>query len=601
VSDFQAVLEATKKFIENKNFDEGFQTTMMEAGAAAKNMGTTAKELRTDQTKQIASDHGKKIKEHGMNLTWSVWDVLKLMVKSGEFRSHVVTLLGVLQELLTIEKTPFQAQQTTPSVTAPPPSPPALLTTQLSKDASPPPPPPVVTTGQSIAADTSTSSQGSCGRFTSKLSEEKRQQLVTSLLAVLKQFNERPQFKQGLEEISQMFRQLNKQKDDPELGAPSSKLRQSWKENPHADAAFEKSKQLVERFSKRSAEPLIQKNSALFQYIRTHEMAHQWLKDLSAVLRDGVSHPHELDEKEFRGRIEKLVDDADVLSADQELRKKYSDLTTELKTVFDAIRDDIDLLRLQCATAQFLDNFLVTDAQGKKHFSPDFVQQLRQFMVPLLMAQIERIPIPPIEGSDEELDYSLDNMVLYGKEVLPDSIEIKQRSTVSLKPRDLTTKSNSRADIWIPGIKLTISDFHFKFHRKTFPKISDEGNATVKVEGDTGASMRLRVGLSVVNGAPCMTLNKVNFDIDKLKIQILDAKHDIILKMFTSVYQSRIKKMIEQKTEETIREIFVRLETGMNDLFTRYPPSRLKAMISSKVDSSTEIPIQPIQAHALQS
>jgi hypothetical protein len=396
-----------------------------------------------------------------------------------------------------------------------------------------------------------------------------------------------------------VFHQLNEQKDDPELGAPATTLKQSVKQNPHADAAFEKSKQLVERFSKRPIDPLLEKNRALFQYIRKHEMARQWLNELSSVLRDALSRPHELDENEFRGRVEKLVDDADVLSRDQELRLKYSALTAELKLIFNAIRDDEDLKRLQSATAQFVDNFLVIDAQGKKHFSPDFVQQLRQFMVPLLMSQIEKIPIPPIEGSNEDMDYYLDDMVLYGKEVLPDTIEIQTRSNVRLKMKDLTTKGSSCAEIWIPGIKLSISDFHFKFQRKSFPKISDEGKATVKVEGDTGASMRLRVDLSMVNGAPHMTLKKVDFDIDKLKIQILDAKHDILLKMFASAYQGSIKKMIEHKTEEKISEIFQRLEAGMNDLFAKYPPSKLKEMISSKAEPRTEN-LQP-QAHALQS
>jgi len=296
--------------------------------------------------------------------------------------------------------------------------------------------------------------------------------------------------------------------------------------------------------------------------------------------------PQELDEAQFVDRTKKVVRDASALTKEQDFRDKYSDVSLELRAILRSIKEDEDVKNLQVQTQKFLENFTTTDEQGNKHWDSDFLSQLRTFIVPLLIAQLDRIPIPPVDGSNEDMDYHFEGMVLDGKQVIPDQVDIHTSSDMSLKTNALSAShARSQAFLQINNIKPQVSDVHFKFHRKTFPKISDEGVCNVRVEGDSGISIRIALELlrQGTENLYQFNLTQVNADIDSLKIEIVEAKHDFLLKLFSSVYQQRVKALLERKIEEKIQQLFLRIQEGLNNMLTKYPPSKLKGMVTDKV------------------
>jgi hypothetical protein len=359
--------------------------------------------------------------------------------------------------------------------------------------------------------------------------------------------------------------------------------------NPHVDASYTESKKLIEKFSGRPIDPFVANTKTFFTFVRKDERSRAWFDDFVQLLRDSAKNPHNVDEAEFTARIEKLIADASNLTKEKEFRDKYADVTVELKALANGIKEDEDVKNLQIQTQKFLDNFTYQDESGKKRFNTDLVSQLRTFIVPLLISQLDSIPLPPVQGSNEEMDYYFDNMILDGKQIIPDQVDIHTQSDVSMKIHNLSAShSKSSAFITINNIKPQVSNVHFRFARKTFPKLSDEGVANVLVQGNDGIT--IHIGLDLMKqGAENMfqfRLGEVRVDIDQLNIQIVSAKHDFLLKLFSSVYQTRVKHLLEQKISEKIQEIFGRIQDGMNNIMAHYgSPSKLKEVITNKVGS----------------
>jgi len=536
---------------ENKNYDEALQDVVMETSQAVKETGPEIKEKGKFAAQ---GPQGEKLKDQSKQLTEVVWMVLKEMARSGEFRAHLSTLLGIVQEMLSV--TQDQLQQGTPQQSAP--------------------------QGTTISPLQSTS--GGTQTQSWKLSEEKKHQLSFNFLSVLRKFNERPEFRAGLENLAQIFQDLGNRS-----GLQQKDSEQLWNENvasdPHACEAFEKSKTLIERFTGSSIETFLAKNRELFSYTRKHPQIQNWWNSFVQLLRDSFQKPDQLNEFEFTRKIEALIDEANQISQQPEFKSRYLSVMSELRFILNSIKDDPDVCNLQEKTRNFLDNFTYIDEQGKKRFNSDLLLQMRQFIVPLLFAQLENIPIPPIEGSNEDYDYYFDNMVLHGQEIFPDMIEMHSRSDAAINLKNLAAEeARNRAEISVSNIKFNISDIHFKFNRKTFPKLSDEGLASVHVEGDTGVSLKILLDFYMQENTPHVKLSKVKFDIEKLKIDIQQATHQFLLKIFASIYQTRTKKMIEDATEKKIHEIFQKLEEGINNLFSRYPPSKWKEMAEQKTN-----------------
>jgi len=83
-------------------------------------------------------------------------------------------------------------------------------------------------------------------------------------------------------------------------------------------------------------------------------------------------------------------------------------------------------------------------------------------------------------------------------------------------------------------------------------------------------------------------LTTINLDIDKLKIDIQEAKHEVLLKLFAAIYQTRTKMMIKQTTEQKIQEGFESIESGLNDLFARSSPSKLREMFGRTTQTAQQ-------------
>jgi hypothetical protein len=569
MTDFQGVLQATEQLNKNKNQDETLQKIMLETGEAGREVNQTGQQVMNDPRLQ---QKGQQMKEQSKQLADVVWAVIKTMVQSGEFRSQINTLIGVFQEMFLgpVQQDQWQQQQT--------------LGTGY----------PGVTQYEQQPFQT----EGFQQQQWQGLSDQKKRELAHQFLNVLRKLNQNESFRCGFQQLIQLFEDLSNE-ETYSTQAPQQ-LIQTVQQSEHANTAFDESKKLIERFSERPLDPFLEKNRALFAWVRNNQQAREWLDRFTQFLREVFQNPHCVDEYEFTRRSEELVNDANALARDPQFKAKYSHVWSELSFIVQSIREDPDLSHLQEQTKIFLDNFTTTDANGQRQFNTDLMKELQTFIVPLMLSQLDNIPLPPVEGSNAEYDYYFDNMVLTGQEIIPDMVKIHTQSDTQLNVRNLSAdQAESKIYLEVASIQLKISDIHFKFTRKTFPKISDEGTANMRVEGNQGFSLKLELKVEMNDqGAPQFTLKQVDADIEKLKIEIVNAKHEFLLKLFALIYQTKWKKMVEDNIELKIKEVFGRIEEGFNNIFARFPPSRLKDVVSQKATEALNSKNQSAQAQA---
>jgi hypothetical protein len=414
------------------------------------------------------------------------------------------------------------------------------------------------------------------------LPEETKHELSFKLLSMLRRLSSNADFKTGIQSLFDIFDDL---KD--EFSRAKDEMKDKAEDNSNLNKLYDDAKQLVEKFSGRSVDYLVDQVQDLISSLRSNTKLREWLRDFRSLIQESLEKPELLDEYSYTKRIEDLVDSGRDLLQDERWRDQFDGILREARTLGENIKQDEDVQNVQEKAQAFLENFTFVDAKGERHFNTDLVSQMRQFVVPLFIAQLDQIPIPTIEGSNEDYDYRIENLSFSGHDIVPEMVEIHARSDLEFNvPKMEAEKARTRALLKVAEIKPKMCGINFWFKRKTFPKMEDQGTANVLVEG-SGVTLRVVLDLNNSSATPSFKVARVYVDIDKLKIDITQAKHDVILNMATGLFSARIKHMVEKTIEKKINTIFRKIETGFNDLMTRYPPAQLKNIVEEKLSQAT--------------
>jgi hypothetical protein len=572
LTDFQGFLQATEQLLENKNSDETIQSLVQDTKAAAKDLKEEGrKELKDTQGK--VDSKGQEIKAKGRQVGQGALSMIKLMLRSGEFRMFANDLVDIMQDLFiangpaidkAIDDKMSGKQTSSKKIESGIESEPLLKPSELDSN-------------WEFTSNLSPSYQAT-------LPEETKHELSFKLLHLLRRLNASDDFKTGIRALFDIFDDL---KDEFERVKDEAK--DKAEDNSNLNKAYDDAKQLVEKFSGRSADYLVDQVQDLVDSLRSNTKLRTWLRDFRSLIQDSLEKPEMLDEYSFTKRTEDLIDSGRDLLNDERIRERFDGVLREARAIGDNIKQDEDIQNVQEKAQAFLENFTYVDAKGQRHFNTDLVSQMRQFVVPLFIAQLDQIPIPTIEGSNEDYDYRIENLSFSGHDIVPEMVEIHARSDLEFNvPKMEADKARTRALLKVAEIKPKMCGINFWFRRKTFPKMEDQGTANVLLEGN-GVTLRVVLDLNNSSATPSFKVARVYVDIDKLKIDITQAKHDVLLNMFTGLFSARIKHMVEKTIERKINTIFRKIETGFNDLMARYPPAQLKNIVEEKLSQATGI------------
>jgi hypothetical protein len=322
--------------------------------------------------------------------------------------------------------------------------------------------------------------------------------------------------------------------------------------------------------------------------VQNDQKMQQWINKVKQLFNDAVLNPHILDEYQLVQRCESLIDEGRMLLDNNKWREQYQNILNEFRQIFEGIKQDSDVQKLNESAQRVIENFTWVDAKtGQRYFNTNLIGEFRQYLVPLLHKYLEHIPLPPLEGTTDDYDYKFDNLNFSGTDILPDHVNIEFKSQLAVDvPKLETEKFASEACVKITDIRTKLEGVHFWFKRKVIPKMEDHGVADADLSGD-GAKITIFLKLNAASNQGFLHVTKCDIDIDKLKINVREAKHQMLLNMITTVFQGAIKRQIETKLEESIKSLFTNIETGLNNLAKKYPPSKLVEYAKEKTGFQT--------------
>lgn len=323
-----------------------------------------------------------------------------------------------------------------------------------------------------------------------------------------------------------------------------------------------------------STEPLVEQIRTLKSYIKNDQRLSRWWTDALEYLRRVMKDPSLLENDSEVEKGKGIVKQGVNLVQEYKDHHQTQKLMDLVQSFLSAIKNDPTNARLGAALKD-LGSVVIKEENGQKTVDVDAIAQMRELLMPIVLDQLNRIPLPTIQGSDEKMDYKFDNIVFSGRDIVPDHMRIKYDNDMDFNVKDLRVqKADQTMRITISNINVYLTDVKFWFKRHHFPKIEDEGTADVSVGGD-GAEIIIRAKMSA--NAPYFTTSKVECNIEKLKIKIVEsAKHETLLKMATTLWAGTVRRKVEDAVEEKLMQAMKNVEVQINKLI-----EKLKGAVSS--------------------
>lgn len=617
LGDTQQFIEATQQLLEHKNADEKLQKFATASAQAAKDTAEAAK----DEVKRTANDPNNRSKANQVGRDarkagQAAFNVLQSTARNGEFRKFILDFVSLVHDLLlksSSKRSSSKGQQQQQQLGSTSAQPAGLIPvshpnyTTLSFTLAQPtfnePSGTFPQTATSFETTTTTysvvpttSAQPSVSHddnndeidwgdvkegseWIKDIPEETKHELSYRVVSFLRRINANPQYSQG---INNLFDALDDLREEAKRAAEN--VKDDSQSNQHIHEAYEAAKKIVAEFH--DPEILLKELRSFSKDLQNDHKMNKLLDDTKALFQDSINNPQVLDEYKLIRRVEKLVDEARDSLQDNKWREHYQRVLHESQALFNAIKNDRDVVNLTDKAQQLLTNFTFVDQNGIRHFNSDLLGQMRQYIVPLFLKQLENIPIPPIEGSTDDYDFKVENITFSGREIIPEHVEIHVRSDMDFNvPKLQTDKASTRALLKISHVKTHMDNVKFWFKRKSIPRLEDHGIADIALSGE-GATLMVLLRLSTGWEHPNFSVLKVSVDIDKIQIDIKQAQHQVLLNMITTFFQGKLKRDVENTIENRITDIFHDLESGFNELMIKYPPSRLGEMVKEQVMGS---------------
>lgn len=198
---------------------------------------------------------------------------------------------------------------------------------------------------------------------------------------------------------------------------------------------------------------------------------------------------------------------------------------------------------------------LLFDENGKWAFKSHLWADIRDKIVPPVMERIGAIPIPRIEYTDPMIDIVIENLVLQGKNLLPNYVTFEAYNYFKYSPYNLI-KNNHKHDVKLElgQIQCDLRDVAFYVKKKIgFPRLQDAGLADIFL-GGKGVSAKVHLEVDSNSSSDrIFSVKSVKASVGTLKFNIRESRHNLLYKTARPLATSLIKKQIVKAIQDGIK------------------------------------------------
>jgi hypothetical protein len=312
-----------------------------------------------------------------------------------------------------------------------------------------------------------------------------------------------------------------------------------------------------------------------------------FLDDVREYFANVIEKPELVESDHFYDKGNELLERGRTIMEKYRNDDMFIGIFEKARMLSEEIKNDDALNLLKNRSTEFFGNFVYSDAANNSRLDLEMIDKLRANLVPFLATLIKEIPLRRVEIKDKDYEWLIfdDLRLCMDEKLLPEQIKLHFENYTDLSVRsDDPSTSTTRVSFSVANLKPKFENFYFSMKKISTPAIQDEGRMSARVRGN-GLSIRGRFILSrdPKTGA-ILSDHKINVHIDRLQIDILQAKHDVLLTLGTMFFGNYIK----QKTEEVVRESLTTTILGYGDV--------LNAQVFSKLPTVEGLAQQGIEA-----
>jgi hypothetical protein len=294
-----------------------------------------------------------------------------------------------------------------------------------------------------------------------------------------------------------------------------------------------------------------------------------WFKHLDAYIRKVLQQQGYILEDASNEEWNRIYDQGHDL-----LRGRYRGHTDRIADEFKYIGEQFDADPQNKAFADSMNrlfNDLGTDENGKTTFKPHLLKDITDVILPGFFESVQYIPIPRIEYSDPMIDAVVENLVIEGDNLAPNSLEFGSDNYWRWGRKSIASKNKNKVMLSVSGVQMDLRDVSYYIKRKQgFPSITDKGVMDIFM-GGSGFSFKVEMETADrarENNAQThfFKVNKIETDIQNLQIKLKKSNHKLLFNMFKPLLLKVMRPVIQRVLEKQIKDSVNQLDGMLYDV-----------------------------------
>jgi hypothetical protein len=280
----------------------------------------------------------------------------------------------------------------------------------------------------------------------------------------------------------------------------------------------------------------------------------------------------EVQTEEFKQRSKNLANRGRELMEKFKDKNEVDDFLKSSEELINNIKNDefVKLLRHQAGIVS--SDLSYIDTEGKVQVDTDMLSKLQTVLLPILAESLKYIPMPKIESSDSWRDFSLDNIVLCGYDIIPENIHLHLESDTDLSLKDIESRgSYTHLVIRLDKFRTELKDMKFYYKKKSFPELMDSGLVTFRIAGD-GATLQMVFSVEQNAGdAPRLKEGYADFQIHNMEIEFDKSTltHKLLVPMMTGWAKQNIQRQIEAVVVNSLTSVVQKLSENLTQTLSQ--------------------------------
>jgi len=310
---------------------------------------------------------------------------------------------------------------------------------------------------------------------------------------------------------------------------------------------FEEALCIMERFTERDLHAFWNNFKSLCKDVDNDHEAHQFFKQMRENADYIVNNPEKAQDQESINKSRQNFDRG--LSVMDRYGDRFRELFKEFKAVLHSLQDEKYALYykqdIKSVGQSLRGNFLETAVQ------------LRALLIPILKKSLEEIKLPRIEDSNQAASWTIDNIVLNGKETNLDDISLKFK--IGLKDLIKVTLKVKNIDARFRGVEFT-------YNRTATPSWSDKGVLDCRF---SSPCWKLKWIVDQDKGRePRFELAEASSRVKRLDINFVKAEHKWVDTILMPLWTPALRASARKGIENMLRARAEPLTDALNKYFT---------------------------------